>query len=136
MVPNKEEASENKIKQQTFPAGLDAVSAETTDAGRLNDVENKVNFNSILVQVLLVAIVIAIITLAFDIFRDNNVNIRITELERDIANYNKNINDSKSLMEEKMRYENVKVQDTLESQQKILGCFSFSDYWQYKRCFK
>lgn len=119
-----------------------------------------------LYKIAIVVIAVAIFILAFDIWRDNTLHSRITELERQIANYRieiteyKNNINTEAIIKEKelLNYkseiiekenqqnkiieilpnnERVKtIEEKIEAEQRIINCLKVKRYWQYEQCFK
>lgn len=79
----------------------------------------------------IVVMCISIFMLTVDILRDNNVNSRISELEREIADYKK----ENFELNEKSFSEKRALFDEFSKQQKVIECLKISQYWQYQRCF-
>jgi len=94
-----------------------------------------------LYNIAVIGIVIAILILVFDIWRDNSLHTRITELERQVAEYK--IDLSEKIIKQQGQIDNLpdkerikKIEENVKNEQEILGCFKNLKYWQYEQCFK
>ncbi len=100
-------------------------------------------------KIAIIGIVLAILILVFDVWRDNSLHSRITELERQVAddakefttekyNLSNEINTARN--EFKDNKENVSMENEqnkkFESLNSIVDCLKNKKYWQYEQCFK
>lgn len=94
-----------------------------------------------LYKVAILGIVLAIFILAIDIWRDNSLHTRITEIERQVADYKIELSDKINKQQEQLdnlpknnRIE--KIENNIDTEKEILSCFKNKRYWQYEQCFK
>jgi hypothetical protein len=81
-------AEENKPAQNTATAETITVSLPTTSSREIAD---KVKEHDLLLRILLVGIVASIILLALDLYRNNSLNQRMSELDANAADYRKDM---------------------------------------------
>ncbi len=119
-----------------------------------------------LYKIAIIAIAIAIFILAVDIWQDNILHSRITELEREVADYRKEFAEQKdnfnseifTSKNELLNYKNelfqkeseqnkiiesftnneriIAIEGKIEEHLNILNCLKTKRYWQYEQCFK
>lgn len=85
---------------------------------------------------LFAGIILAIILLSIDLYRDSNLHTRITELEREIAIYKKEIVGQQVRVNNLLNVKTSGIEEDINQIQGILNCFEQKKYWKYEECFK
>lgn len=86
----------------------------------------------ILYKIAIGGIIVSIIFLSIDIYRDNSLHSRITELEKDVADYKVELNKE---IDNLPKEERVKIiENDIKNLQKSLNCLKNKEYFSMK-CF-
>ncbi len=89
-----------------------------------------------LYKIAIIGIVIAICVLAFNIWQNNSLHTRITELEKDIAQYKIEIYEKIFLYQKEYDNNSLFLTGEINNIKKTNECLKQKRYWQYEQCFK